>query len=338
MKRYFVVWSLLLSCVAALAETPCGWIIEWGYNVNHRSAEPIVAATNLVTIAEMDFTNATKIAAGGEHCLALNSEGKVVAWGFNHYGQTSVPCELAGVKDVAAGENHSLALKNDGTVAAWGDNRFDQTNLPADLTNVAAISAAWNYDLVLLSDGVLAKIGKYSKLPSGLTNIVAIAGSKTFSGKNIALKNDGTIVEWSNRGGPVDNAVLEISNVIAIAAGGGHSLALSKDGAVFGWGANANGQATGSPTTDFQHPTRGMVTIGGQPLKDISAISAGEALSMALKKDGTVIVWGDNRWHQTDVPAGLSNVVAIAAGANYCLAITTNAVVAEKFRASGPHN
>jgi alpha-tubulin suppressor-like RCC1 family protein len=53
---------------------------------------------------------------------------------------------------------------------------------------------------------------------------------------------------------------------------------------------------------------------------------------MALKTDGTVVAWGENGFHQTDVPAGLSNVVAIAAGENFGLAITTNRAVAEKFR------
>ena len=34
---------------------------------------------------------------------------------------------------------------------------------------------------------------------------------------------------------------------------------------------------------------------------------------MALKSNGTVVAWGSNRWHQCDVPAGLTDVKAIAA-------------------------
>jgi hypothetical protein len=37
-------------------------------------------------------------------------------------------------------------------------------------------------------------------------------------------------------------------------------------------------------------------------------------------------------FHTTDVPPGLSDVVAIAAGDDFCLAITTNRVVAEGFQ------
>ncbi len=49
------------------------------------------------------------------------------------------------------------------------------------------------------------------------------------------------------------------------------------------------------------------VTAIGAPL----AISAGNALSLGLRADGTVAVWGDNTYGQTNIPAGLSNVVAI---------------------------
>ena len=60
-------------------------------------------------------------------------------------------------------------------------------------------------------------------------------------------------------------------------------------------------------------------------LGNVLAISAGANNSMALKSDGTVVVWGDNSQHQTNVPSGLSNVVAIACGNFYdCLALKSD--------------
>ena len=44
------------------------------------------------------------------------------------------------------------------------------------------------------------------------------------------------------------------------------------------------------------------------------AIAAGGTHSLALKQDGTVVAWGNYQFGQTDVPLGLANVVAIAAG------------------------
>lgn len=49
-------------------------------------------------------------------------------------------------------------------------------------------------------------------------------------------------------------------------------------------------------------------------LSNAVAIAAGALHSVALKSDGTVVAWGYSRLGETNVPTGLSNVVAIAAG------------------------
>jgi hypothetical protein len=56
------------------------------------------------------------------------------------------------------------------------------------------------------------------------------------------------------------------------------------------------------------------------------AIAAGWKHSLALKNDGTVVAWGDNSLGQLDVPANLSNVVAIAAegDGSFNLALVAN--------------
>src|SRR6266700_4198564 len=62
------------------------------------------------------------IAGGGDHSLALKTDGTVVAWGGNCYCEGTVPASLSGVIAIAGGGKHSLALKTDGTVVAWGDD------------------------------------------------------------------------------------------------------------------------------------------------------------------------------------------------------------------------
>jgi alpha-tubulin suppressor-like RCC1 family protein len=166
-----------------------------------------------------------------------------------------------------------------------------------------------------------------------LSNVIAIAASTAFYGNNLALKNDGTVVEWEVRRNSEEATVKSgLSNVVAIATGPNYSLALKKDGTVFGWGDNGDGQATGIPITDASYNSSGLVTINGQILVDVIAIAAGKEFSPALKRDGTVVGWGKNNLHRMDVPAGLNGVVAISAGENFCLAITTNNAVADKFR------
>ena len=53
--------------------------------------------------------------------------------------------------------------------------------------------------------------------------------------------------------------------------------------------------------------------ISRERVDNVVAIAAGDYHSLALKSDGTVVGWGYNVNNQTTVPAGLSNVVAIAA-------------------------
>jgi hypothetical protein len=57
-------------------------------------------------------------------------------------------------------------------------------------------------------------------------------------------------------------------------------------------------------------------------LSGVVAIAAGHLHDVALKSDSTVVAWGNNFYGQSTVPAGLSNVFAIAAGGRHTLAIT----------------
>ncbi len=116
------------------------------------------------------------------------AQGTVVAWGYNYYGQTTVPADLSGITNIAGGRYHSLALKSDGTVVAWGNNTYGQINVPADLSGVTAIAAG---DL-----------------------------------HSLALKSDGTVVGWGYNGNGQTTVPADLSGVTAIAGGGYHSLAL----------------------------------------------------------------------------------------------------------------
>jgi hypothetical protein len=125
---------------------------------------------------------------------------------------------------------------------------------------------------------------------------------------SLALKSDRTVVAWGDSG--QTNVPAGLSNVLAIAAGDAYSLALRSDGTVVGWGNDSYGQTN--------------VPAG---LKKVRAIAAGAQHSLALQTGGTVVSWGDNRGGQTNVPVGLSNVLAIAAGDAYSLALRSDGTV-----------
>ncbi|HXI73196.1 MAG TPA: LamG-like jellyroll fold domain-containing protein, partial [Verrucomicrobiae bacterium] len=56
-------------------------------------------------------------------------------------------------------------------------------------------------------------------------------------------------------------------------------------------------------------------------LTNVLAVASGSAFNLALKPNGTVAGWGNNSQGQTNIPAVLTNVVAIAGGTNFGLAI-----------------
>jgi alpha-tubulin suppressor-like RCC1 family protein len=89
-------------------------------------------------------------------------------------------------------------------------------------------------------------------------------------------------------------------------------------------GGNNGGQATGTPNPVAPLSELDKVSLSGRTLTNITAISAGNDYSLALRQDGRVVAWGVNRWGTTAVPSSLASVVAISAGDDFCLAITTN--------------
>ncbi|HLP78298.1 MAG TPA: hypothetical protein VK327_15440, partial [Candidatus Paceibacterota bacterium] len=62
-------------------------------------------------------------------------------------------------------------------------------------------------------------------------------------------------------------------------------------------------------------------------LTNIIGVAAGGDHSMVLRNDGRIICWGKDEYGQTNVPVGLSNVVAVAAGYYHNLALKANGTV-----------
>ena len=237
-----------------------GTVMGWGYNGASSSALVPTNLTGVVMIASgwmhnaalltngtvqawgdnfwgeinvpAGLTNVTVISAHALHSLALRSDGTVVAWGYNGFGETNVPAGLSNVVAIAAGYQFNLAVTTNGTVTAWGANSDGQCTIPAGLSNVVDVAAGTYHSLALLNDGTVAAWGDNdygeSSVPVGLSNVVAIAagGDPIYADTaySMALKSDGTVVTWGD-----DDAaepLSGLSNVISIAAGVNHALAI----------------------------------------------------------------------------------------------------------------
>ena len=142
----------------------------------------------------------------------------------------------------------------------------------------------------------------------------------------------GRLVGWGSDGNGQLTIPADLGDVIAIAAGPWHSLAVKADGTVAAWGYDSYGQTVVPPgltgvvavaagphhsvalKTDGTVVTWGIVSGTPDGLTDVVAIAAGNGATLALKRDGTVIGWPAPSWYLP--PDGLRDVVAIVAAMN----------------------
>ena len=267
---------------------------------------------------------------------ALLSVWPLVGWGRDDYSQADIPGGLTNVTAIAAGLYHNLALRADGTVVAWGAGttnsgsspNYGQALVPGGLTNVAAIAAGFYHSLALRADGTLVAWGAGTTNTGVSPQYGQVHDSCRVDQCPVRLRRadtivwrsrpDGTVAVWGDNTYGQTNVPGGLTNVVAVAAGGYHSLALKADGTVVAWGAGA--------TNTGLLPNYGQSAVPGD-LTNVVAVAAGVYHSLALKADGTVVAWGNNNAGQTNVPGGLSNVVAVAGGAYDSLALQADGTV-----------
>jgi uncharacterized repeat protein (TIGR01451 family) len=301
------------AVTSAVAQLTLGPVGTWG-SFSLGASIPLWPAAGL--------SNVVAVAGGSGFSMALHGDGTVSAWGGATVGAsaTNLPAGLTNIVGIAAGSGHALALHANGTVTAWGLDTSGQTNVPAGLGNVLAVTAGASHSAALCSDGTVVVWGVSGRevqtnIPPGLFNVTAIdaGGSQT-----IALRADGTAVSW---GGSTPLPVpSNLTGLTSIAAGESaelnepFALAANSNGLVNVWG------LTGAPTN---------VPPG---LSHVAAVAAGGnggyiyGFAMALVSNGTVAVWvtavpQTGPAPVTNVPAGATNVVAMAAGVGQALVL-----------------
>jgi hypothetical protein len=129
-----------------------------------------------------------EISGGPNHALSRRSDGTIIGWGYNEFGQATSPPGLLSVNSIEAAQTTSLAIRNDYTVYKWGGT-FDSNDVPAGVNGIAQLDAGNQHVLALRTNGTV------------------LAWGYNFFGQ-------GTVPE-------------EINGVTAIAAGGNHNLVVT---------------------------------------------------------------------------------------------------------------
>ncbi|MQY10661.1 hypothetical protein SRB5_07730 [Streptomyces sp. RB5] len=327
----------LAAPAATAVSPPTDTALSWGYNLHGQLGDDTILSRDLPVDVQLPTgAEVTDLAGGTYFSLALTSDGKVLAWGNNAYGQlgdnTVTERHTAGYVDlppgvtvtaIAAGDQHSLALTSDGRVLAWGRN-----------------------DLGQLGDGTTVErhLPVYVDLPPGVT-VTAIAAG-TGGQHSLALTSDGRVLSWgwnaygqlgdgttTDRPDPEYVHLPDGVTITAIGAGEGHSLAVTSTGQVLTWGWNNSGQLGNDTLVNQPLPVYAELPGGAT----VTAVDGGRRHSLALTSDGRVLSWGWNAYGQlgdgtlttrrvpvyASLPAG-TTVTEIDAGSLHSLALTSD--------------
>jgi alpha-tubulin suppressor-like RCC1 family protein len=301
-----------------------GTLVCWGANANGQCTIP----TNLTNVFYLQSGIARTVALVGDGFPVISmqprSRGLLVdrpielrvtatgtaplncQWHFNGAaltGETNTFLTISNMQPAHIGDyrvtvSNSLgvvtsqaARLNTTLVFAWGGNDSEQCFVPPDATNVANVAAGGWHSLARRNDGTVIGWGANyigeSQPPSSATNISFLTAGGSSS---LGLRSDGSMIGWGDNYYGQLTPPSQASNTISLAVYQ-HTVALQADGRVQAWGWNQSGQ-TNVPSD----------------LTNAVSVAAFAAASLALRDNGTITVWGSQ-----SSPAGISNVVTIAA-------------------------
>lgn len=298
------------------------------------------------------------IAAGEQHSVAVLADSSVWTWGLSGNGQLGrevtvedywLPRRVEGVRGSLAaaggatsfvydggdrlgrplwstGYNHDGAL---GYGPTEDEHRFTSRAFP----HLRALEAWGSNTLALLADSTLLTWGdgRGGQLGTGATPIrqvepVAVPGLETVtaismgSGFSLVRLADGTVRTW----GLNNHGTLGVSGIPSLATT--TTTTASPTGAV-------SSSASSAPVAMFSASPR-IPDIDG-----VIAIAAGGKHALVVREDGTVWGWGSNRGGALGLAdhavhrlepfqiEGLSDVVAVAAGDEFSLALKADGSV-----------
>ncbi len=317
-----------VTAVAAFGNFTCSVLTDttvecWGANSFGQLGRDTSLGTTPASIPA-PVTGLSKVAAvatGGTYACARLTDMTVECWGNNDHDQLGpnapldpstgkpfkkslipVAVGLSNVAALAAGFDYSCAVLTDSTVKCWGAT--SATPVDVGLTDVDTITVS-DRDCAIFKNGIVSCSASW--LFGLISEPVELSGQATALAAGYdhrcARLTDGTVKCWGafNDTGELGNGmftnpspiltpveVVNLANVVGIAAGGHHTCATLLNGTARCWGDNSYGQL-GDRTTD-----RASIPSVVTGLSNVAAIAAGNGHTCARLTDGTVSCWGSN--------------------------------------------
>jgi len=252
-----------------MALTNTGILYMWGQNTaGQLGNNSTINRSSPIIITANGGGSFVSIAGGNSFATAVDSNGRLYAWGLNsgfQLGNTnainrSMPVQIApnvSWATVSAGWSHAGARDTSGRLYLWG---------PGAVTNLSTETFSWTQ--ISVGEGSVAHV--------------------------LAIRSDGLLYAWgSNAVGQLgDNSAVNRSSPTLVAgvfgipgswygswtnvtAGGSHSVARNSDGRIYTWGLNSSGQLGLNDTINRSNPT--LVSSLTAPTNFVEQISQSTA-------------------------------------------------------------
>jgi alpha-tubulin suppressor-like RCC1 family protein len=233
---------------------------------------------------------AVAMTGGYDHSCVLTSEGRVLCWGRNRYGQLGdgtfsdrvTPREVAGLGAgnlaVGAGMGRTCAITPSRGVKCWGYNGSGQLGDGTVTTSPIPVEVV----------GLGAPANAVAAIASGSNAVCALmasGGAKCWGHNGTGALGDGTTV---HRITPVDVPALG-TGILALSMGGDTSCAILEGGALKCWGDNTSG-SIGDGTTERRLLP---VDVAGMA-SGVQFVDVGEFATCATTTGGKAWCWGSN--------------------------------------------
>ena len=269
-----------------LALSSLGVVYAWGWNdAGQVGLQPTYYSNSPLPVLVPGLVGVTAIAAGAQSSMAL-SNGTVRQWGRGS-PTAAVVTGLPPIKAIGGGPEafHALAVDDAGNVWAWGDNAYGELGTSPSacgspsLTSVcttpvhevalpaaaASVAAGFDFSVAVTTAGDV--------YAWGLDNEGQVGGSAASS------------CAYGVNNVPCSFTPLRVNGpggVSTVSAGYGHTLALTRGGAVWAWGADANGQLGNGQSPAGGVPPIEVKGAGGACLFNGVAIGTGSWHSLAV--------------------------------------------------------
>lgn len=286
----------------------------WGWGSNYKGQLGDGTTEDRATPVKI-MDNVVSVSAGYEYTMAIKTDGSLWAWGNNLFGRLgdgSDKSQLRPVKVmdqvamVSAGQYFTMAVKTDGSLWAWGDNSHGTLGNGEYHPALDSFSLIEPLPIKIMDDVKYVSVSSDHTLAIKTDDTLWGWGSNYYGQLGNGLYGN----EWNRYAGPFQTVPTKImENVAAVSAGGSNSMAIKTDGTLWGWGGKC--EALGVENAGDMKSASGMRIQANpiQVMEDVAAVSTSSTGAMAIKTDGTLWGWGNNRNGYLGIGSERENVI-----------------------------